>query len=118
MIVYVTVRVVDAITPAAAVAASEYVTARGPSATFVIPVTRSTAVVLSEFEPALAAPVGAVRLTERVTPAGIAEPILAVIFAPDWFVVTAQVAGAVTLVGLLPAAAVLMTSEGPPRKLI
>ena len=46
------------------------------------------------------------------------EPMLAVIFAPVWFVVTAHVAAAVALVGLLPAVAVLITSEGLPTKAI
>src|SRR5437762_4690106 len=81
-------------------------------------VTRSTDVVLSDCEPAVEAPAGAARFTESVRPPGMLEPMLAVIFAPDWFVVTAHVAAAVTLVGLLPAVAVLMTSEGLPANAI
>src|SRR6185295_4325959 len=83
-----------------------------------MPVTRSTEVVLSDCEPALEAPAGAVRLTESVTPVGIADPMLAVILAPVWLVVTAHVAAAVALVGLLPAVAVLITSDGLPLKAI
>src|SRR5437773_11028975 len=79
-------------------------------------VTRSTAVVLSDNAPALDAPDGAERLTERVKPAGMFEPMLAVIFAPVWFVVTAHVAAAVALLGLLPSVAVLITSDGLPAK--
>jgi len=116
--VYVTVRVVELTTPAAAVAASEYVTFKEPCAILVMLVTRSTAVVLSDCDPALLAPVGAVRFAESVTPAGIAEPMLAVIFEPVWFVVTAHVAAAVALAGSLPAVAVFTTSEGLPEKAI
>ena len=74
-----------------------------------------TAVVLSDWAPALEAPAGAERLTLRVKPADMLEPMLAVILAPVWFVVTAHVAAAVALVGLLPAVAVLITSEGLPE---
>ena len=56
-------RVEDETTPAAGVAASEYVTLIDPCASFVMPVTRSTAVVLSDCAPALLAPEGAARLT-------------------------------------------------------
>src|SRR5688572_575095 len=118
VIVYVTVRLVDATTPAAAVAASEYVTASEPCASRVILVTRSTAVVLSACEPVLVAPAGATRLTESVRPAGMLDPRLAVILAPVWFVVTAHVAGAVTAPGFEPAAAVLITSDGLPENAI
>ena len=46
------------------------------------------------------------------------EPMLAVILAPVWLVVTAHVAAAVALVGLLPATAVLITSDGLPANAI
>src|SRR5689334_12483973 len=85
-------------------------------ASLVIPVTTSTAVVLSVCAPALDAPVGAPRFTWSVRPAGMTDPMLAVIFAPVWLVVTDQVAAAVALVGALPAVAVLITSDGLPLK--
>src|SRR6476661_420596 len=82
-------------------------------------VTRSTAVTPRAWEPALVPPAGAARATDRVTPAGSADAMLPVILAPVWFVVTAQVADAsFTLVGLLPAAAVVMVSDGLPVKAI
>src|SRR6058998_4164600 len=81
-------------------------------------VTRSTDVVLSDRAPALVAPAGAVRFTASVRPAGMFDPMPAVILAPVWFVVTAHVAAAVAPVGALPAVAVLMTSEGLPEKAI
>src|SRR5689334_21094666 len=83
-------------------------------ASFVMPVTTSTAVVLRVCAPALEPPAGAVMLTWSVRPAGMAELMLAVIFAVLWFVVTAHVAAAEACVGLLPAVDVLMTSEGEP----
>src|SRR5689334_11241477 len=87
-------------------------------AILVMPVTTSTATVLSDCAPALVPPVGAVTLTVRVRPEGMAEPMLAVILAPVWLVVTAQVAPAVALVGAEPAVAVLITSDGLPLKAI
>src|SRR5437588_7066994 len=102
-------------TPAAAVASSWYVRARPLEFNLVIPVTMSTAAVPSALMPALAAPAGAPRVAESVTPAGIATPMLAVIFAPVWLQVTAQVLPAdVTLVGALPATAALMSMVGAP----
>ena len=118
MIVYVTVRVLEEITPAAGVASSVYVTLRPDCASFVMLVTRSTAVVLSDCEPALEPPAGAARLAESVRPAGMFELMLAVIFAPLWFVVTAQEAAADEALGLLPAVAEFTISEGLPENAI
>src|ERR1041385_2438790 len=82
---------------------------------FVMPVTMSTAVVPRAWRPALVPPDGAERLAERVTPVGIALPIEAVIFAPVWLVVTAQVLpDEVTLVGAPPATAAVMVIDGVP----
>ena len=89
--------------------------ARPLSASFVMPVTRSTAVVLSDLAPALVAPVGAPSVAESVRPAVMLLLIEAVILAPVWFVVTAQVLPVdVADVGPEPATAVLMTSDGVP----
>src|SRR6185436_2568301 len=56
---------------------------------------------------------------ERVKPAGMAVGILPVIFAVLWFVVTAQLDTAlVTLVGALPATAVVIVKVGAPVKAI
>ena len=69
-----------------------------------MPVTTFTAVVPSAVRPVLVAPAGAVRLADSVSPAGIAEGMLAVIDAPVWLVVTDQVLPVdVTEVGALPA---------------
>ena len=87
-------------------------------ASLVMPVTTSIAVVPRACEPALVAPAGAERFTSSVRPAGMAEPMLAVILAAVWFVVTAHVAPAVALVGALPAVAVLITSDGLPLNAI
>ena len=63
------------------------------------------------------APAGAARLEDSVRPAAMAAGMLAVIFAPVWLVVTAQVAEAsVTLVGAEPATAVVIVSDGAPTK--
>src|SRR5688572_23161366 len=52
---------------------------------------------------------------ESVTPAGIAEPMLAVIFAPDWFVVTDHVLPVdVAVVGAPPATAAETVRVGVP----
>ena len=72
MIVYVTTRVAETTTPAAAVASSLYDTPSEPCASYVMPVTRSTAVALRARKPALVAPVGLDRFAERVSPADIA----------------------------------------------
>ena len=70
-----------------------------------MPVTTSTAAVPRAWSPALDAPEGAARFADRVTPEGIALPIEAVILAPVWLVVTAQVLPLeVTLVGAPPEA--------------
>src|ERR1035437_6258788 len=82
---------------------------------FVMPVTTFTAVVLSAMRPALVAPAGAVRIAERVKPAGMSLGMSAVIQAVLWVGVTDhELAAAGALVGALPAVAVLMTSEGAP----
>jgi hypothetical protein len=82
-------------------------------------VTRSTATVPNAVIPALEAPVGGARLTESVSPVGIAVGMLAEIFAPVWFVVIAHVlVPSVTAVGWLPAVAVVTVSEGEPVALI
>src|SRR4051812_37321589 len=84
-----------------------------------MPVTRSTAATSIGLRPALVAAAGAPRLTERVRPAGIEGGVLAGIFAPVWFVVTAQVEVVkVAGVGWLPAVAVLIVREGAPLKAI
>src|SRR5688500_7483604 len=83
-----------------------------------MPVTTSTLDDDSEVAPALEAPAGAPMSTVSVSPAGMSESSCAVIFAFDWFVVTAQVAAAVAAVGALPAVAVLMVSEGDPATAI
>src|SRR3954470_7820562 len=81
----------------------------------VIVVTMSTATVLRVFAPALVAPAGAPIVQLSVRPAGMLLAIDAVILAPVWFVVTAQVLPLdVAEVGALPAEAVLMTSDGVP----
>src|SRR2546423_15480157 len=80
-----------------------------------MPVTTSAAVVLSAVRPALVAPAGAERFADNVSPAGIAELMLAVIFAPVWFVVTFHADDAsMTVVGGLPAVAVVMVSDRGP----
>jgi len=112
--VNVTVRLLDATTPAAAVALSVYVSDIAPWATFVMPVTTSVATVVSVVTPALAAPAGAVTFTVSVTPAGMLVLMRAVILAVDWFVVTAHVALAVASRGWLPATAAFTTSDGAP----
>src|SRR3954469_2287801 len=84
-------------------------------ASLVIVVTMSTAVVLRLFAPALVAPAGAPIVQLSVRPAGMLLAIEAVILAPVWFVVTAQVLPLdVAEVGALPALAVLMTRDGVP----
>lgn len=118
VIVYVTVRLVEDTTPAAAVALSEYETAMPLCACFVMPVMTSTAVVLKVCEPALAPTEGALTFTDSARPLGMFEPMLAVIFAPVWLVVTAHVPAAVALEGSEPAVAVLITSDGLPEKAI
>ena len=71
--------------------------------------------VLSAVRPALVAPAGATRFADNVRPAGMLDAMLAVIFAPLWFVVTAhELLADVALVGALPATAVLMSSAGEP----
>src|SRR2546430_8259359 len=115
VIVYVTTRVVLAMTPAEDDASSWYDSERPLAFSFVMPVMTSTAVVLSATRPALLAPAGAPRLAERVTPAGIALPMLAVILAVLWLVVTAQVLPEdVTLVGGLPGTAAVTAIVGEP----
>src|SRR5437762_3279211 len=80
-----------------------------------MPVTTSAATVLRAVRPALVAPAGAERFDDNVSPAGIAELMLAVIFAPVWFVVTFHDDDAsMTVVGGLPAVAVVMASDGVP----
>ena len=87
-------------------------------ACFVMPVTTSTAVVLSDCAPVLEPTEGALTLTDSDRPLGMFEAMLAVILAPVWFVVTAHVPEAVASVGFDPAVAVLITSEGLPLKAI
>src|SRR5689334_7813084 len=87
-------------------------------ASFVMPVTTSTAVAVRVVAPALEPPAGADMLTWSVRPAGIAVLMLAVILAPLWLVVTAHEAAAEACVGLLPAVAVLINSEGEPATAI
>src|SRR3954464_15737153 len=84
-------------------------------ASLVIVVTMSTATVLRLFAPALVAPAGAPIVQLSVRPAGMLLAIDAVILAPVWFVVTAQLLPLdVAEDGALPAVAVLMTSDGEP----
>src|SRR5436309_2790484 len=79
----------------------------------------SCATVLSVLAPPLVAPAGAPNVAERVRPAGMFDAMLAVIFAPVWFVVTAhELLADVAEVGALPAVAVLMISDGEPVTLI
>ena len=106
-------------TPAAGVASSWYDTPSAPCASLVMPVTRSTAVVLSDRKPALVAAAGATRLDDSVRPVGMFDAMLAVILAPVWLVVTAQEdVASVTLVGAEPAVAVVIVSDGAPTKAI
>src|SRR3954466_11390823 len=78
-------------------------------------VTMSTATVLRLCAPALDAPAGAPIVQLSVRPAGMLLAIDAVIFAPVWLVVTAQVLPLdVADVGAPPGVAVLMTSDGVP----
>src|SRR6185503_8650231 len=115
VIVYVTTRDAEVTTPAAAVASSEYVNARPAALSFEMPVTTSTAVVLSGFAPELVAPDGAASVAESVRPVGMAVVMLAITLAFDWLVVTDHVAPEdVTVVGALPAVAVVMPSDGLP----
>src|SRR6478736_5738726 len=108
-------RVVEVTTPAAEVASSWYERERPVAFSLVMPVTTSTAVVPRAWRPALVPPEGAARLAERVTPVGIVLPIEAVILAPLWLVVTAQVLPLeVTLVGAPPATAAEMVMDGVP----
>src|SRR5687768_1020689 len=80
-----------------------------------MPVTRSTAVVLRPWYPALVAPVGLPMLAERVMPVGMTVGIEAVIFAELWLVVTAQVLPVeVTEVGAPPATAAEIARDGVP----
>src|SRR6476659_4590672 len=75
----------------------------------------STATVLRDFAPALVAPAGAPIVAHRVRPAGMLLAIEAVILAPVWLVVTAQLLPAdVAEVGALPGVALLITSDGVP----
>src|SRR3954465_4698274 len=85
-------------------------------ASLVIVVTMSTAVVLSVFAPALVAPAGAPIVAVSVSPAGMLLAIDAVILAPVWFVVTAQVLPLdVAEVGAPPATAAEMAMVGVPE---
>src|SRR5688500_12454043 len=107
VMVYVTVREVEASVPAASVADSEYVRSRPDSASVEIPVTRSAAAVLSGFGPVLSPPaLGASSCALSVKPAGMFWLMLAETFWFVWLVVTAQLT--VTLAGVsgLPAVAV------------
>src|SRR4051812_35657015 len=80
-----------------------------------MPVTRSTAEVLRDIYPALVPPVGLPMFAERVTPDGMFEAMLAVILAPVWFVVTAQVFPVeVAEVGAPPATAAEIVRVGVP----
>src|SRR6185436_5400746 len=80
-----------------------------------MPVTRSTAEVLSGWYPALVPPAGAPMSAESVTPDGRLDAMLAVIFAPVWLVVTAQVLPVeVTEVGAPPATAAVIVRVGVP----
>src|SRR4051794_409179 len=84
-------------------------------ASLVMVVTMSSATVLRLCAPALVAPAGAPIVQLKVKPAGMLLAIDAVILAPVWLVVTAQVLPLdVAEVGAPPAAAVLMTSDGVP----
>ena len=78
-----------------------------------IAVTNEAAVVLKLVAPADVAPVGAAKVTFKVTPVGMLVASAAVIFLAVLFVVTAYVVVAsVALVGALPAVAVV-TFKGP-----
>src|SRR5687767_986893 len=111
-IVYVTVRVSDATTPAADVAESVYVRDKPDAFRVDIPVTAFCAVALRLTEPALVPPDGAASTTASVTPDGIAASISATILRLDSLVVIEYVKPLdTTLVGAEPAFAALMVSE-------
>src|SRR4051812_14066104 len=84
-----------------------------------MPVTRSTAAVVSVVKPALVAPVGAASCTARVMFAGIAVGMLALTFEPVWLLVIAHVdVASEAVVEPPPDGNVVMVRDGVPVKLM